>query len=329
MTVKPRIAVAPMIDWTDRHCRYFFRLFSKRVLLYTEMITTGALLHGDANRWLGFDHSEHPIAIQLGGSNPKELAQCAKLAENVNYDEVNLNVGCPSDRVQSGRFGACLMAEPRLVANCVAEMKSAVKIPVTVKSRIGIDDKDSYEELVEFIGTVASAGCDTFIIHARKAWLKGLSPKENREIPPLKYETVHQLKRDFPHLNVIINGGITTLEQAQHQLNYVDGVMIGRAAYQTPNILATIDQLFYDDQQETVSQHEILEQYIYYMERQLSNGIALKHMSRHILGLFHGLPSAKMWRRFLSENMRRDNADCSVIREASQFVKAGFATLHV
>ncbi len=318
MKVKPIFAVAPMIDWTDRHCRYFHRLFSKRIRLYTEMITTGALLHGDAKRWLNFNENEHPIALQLGGSNPKELAQCALLAKQFNYDEINLNVGCPSDRVQSGRFGACLMAEPALVAECISAMNTVVNIPVTVKTRIGIDNHDSYEELVAFISTVAAAGCETFIIHARKAWLKGLSPKENREIPPLQYDVVYQLKRDFPHLTIIINGGITTLELAQKQLNYTDGVMIGRAAYQTPYILADIDQLFFGDSHEIISQEEALEKYIQYIDGQIKQGVALKHMSRHILGLFHGQPAAKMWRRYLSENMHKIGADSGVIRDAAK-----------
>lgn len=320
MKIHPIIAVAPMIDWTDRHCRYFLRLFSKRIYLYTEMITTGALLHGDAKRWLQFNDTEHPIVIQFGGSNPKELAQCALLAKRYNYDEINLNVGCPSDRVQSGRFGACLMAEPILVADCIAAMVNAVNIPVTVKTRIGIDNRDSYQELVDFISTIASAGCNTFIIHARKAWLKGLSPKENREIPPLQYDVVYQLKRDFPHLTIIINGGITSLEIAQQQLNYTDGVMIGRAAYQTPYLLASIDQQFYGDERAVISNEEALEKYIPYIETQIKQGIALKHMCRHILGLFHGQPSAKRWRRYLSENMRRPDADVHVITEAAKLM---------
>ncbi len=324
MNNKPILAVAPMIDWTDRHCRYFFRLFSKRVLLYTEMITTGALIHGDAERWLEYDPLEHPIAIQLGGSNPAELAKCAQLASDYNYDEINLNVGCPSDRVQSGRFGACLMAEPELVAECVSAMSNAVNIPVTVKTRIGIDNKDSYEELHYFIKNVAKAGCQSFIIHARKAWLKGLSPKENREIPPLRYDIVYQLKRDFPHLNIIINGGITSLEQAQQQLKYTDGVMIGRAAYQTPFILSKIDQLFYGDNEIKISQHEVLLKYIDYIEKQLTCGIKLKHMTRHILGLFNGLPSAKRWRRYLSENMHKPDVDSKVIHEAARFIDISF-----
>ena len=320
MITKPIIAIAPMIDWTDRHCRFFLRLFSKRVFLYTEMITTGALLHGESKRWLAYDPAEHPIAIQLGGSNPTDLAQCARLAMDFNYDEINLNVGCPSDRVQSGRFGACLMAEPLLVANCVSAMTAAVKIPVTVKTRIGIDNRDSYEELIYFIETVSSAGCNSFIIHARKAWLNGLSPKENREIPPLRYDIVYRLKQDFPHLKIIINGGVTSLDQIQQQLEYVDGVMIGRAAYQTPYMLAKIDHLFYGDEKLIRSQHEILDEFINYIEKQLTHGTQLKHMVRHILGLFHGLPSAKQWRRYLSKNMHQPHVDSKVIREAAKFV---------
>ena len=242
-----RLSVAPMLDWTDRHCRYFLRLITRRTLLYTEMVTTGALIHGDRERHLGFDPAEHPVALQLGGSDPESLAACARLGADRGYDEINLNVGCPSDRVQNGRFGACLMAEPRLVAECVAAMKGRVAIPVTVKTRIGIDNRDSYEELVEFVTEIAAAGCDALIVHARKAWLQGLSPKENRDIPPLRYDLVERLKGDFPGLSISINGGVTTLAQASDLLQRLDGVMIGREAYQNPWVLAQADQVIFGD----------------------------------------------------------------------------------
>ncbi|MFI3122650.1 MAG: tRNA dihydrouridine(20/20a) synthase DusA, partial [Methylococcales bacterium] len=253
-----RFCVAPMLDWSDRHCRYFHRLLSKNALLYTEMVTTGALIHGNTQRFLQFNAEEHPVALQLGGSNPNDLAICARMAEESGYDEVNLNVGCPSDRVQNGRFGACLMAEPQLVGDCIAAMQAVVKIPVTVKSRIGIDERDSYEELTQFIDTVSKAGCETFIIHARKAWLKGLSPKENREIPPLCYETVFQLKRDFPQLEIVINGGITTLEQSSELLNHVDGVMLGREVYQNPYLLAEVDMVLFGDDVPILSRKQVI-----------------------------------------------------------------------
>lgn len=316
-----RIAVAPMLDWTDKHCRYFLRLFTQHTLLYTEMITTGAILNGKANHFLAYDKFEHPLALQLGGSNPNELAKCAKLAADFGYVEVNLNVGCPSDRVQSGRFGACLMAEPELVRDCVAAMKSAVTIPITVKTRIGIDQKDSYDELINFISTVAAGGCDVFIIHARKAWLNGLSPKENREIPPLRYEVVYQLKKDFPHLFFMLNGGVTTLEQAHQHLQFVDGVMIGRAAYQNPYILANIDQTFYGAQQEAITRQAALDKFTHYIKQQCCEGTAVKHMTRHILGLYNGLPNAKAWRRFLSENMHKDSADENILLRAAEFLQ--------
>lgn len=240
------LAVAPMLDWTDRYCRYFLRQISRHTLLYTEMVTTGALLHRDPARFLDFDADEHPLALQLGGSDPDELAACTRLATQWGYDEVNLNVGCPSDRVQSGRFGACLMAEPALVGDCVAAMCAATDRPVTVKHRIGIDDRDSYDELTRFVATVAESGCETFIVHARKAWLQGLSPKQNREVPPLQYAVVHRLKADFPHLAIVINGGFKTLDQVEQQLTQVDGVMIGREAYQNPWLLAEADRRLFD-----------------------------------------------------------------------------------
>ncbi|MBL1263105.1 tRNA dihydrouridine(20/20a) synthase DusA [Candidatus Methylomicrobium oryzae] len=315
-----RFCVAPMLDWTDRHCRFFHRLMTKRALLYTEMVTTGALLHGNRQRFLQFDPSEHPLALQLGGSDPRDLAACAKIAEDFGYDEVNLNVGCPSDRVQNGRFGACLMAEPELVADCVAAMRNAVSMPVTVKSRIGIDDRDSYEELAHFIDTVAKAGCRTFIVHARKAWLKGLSPKQNREVPPLRYEVVYRLKQDFPPLRIVLNGGITTLEQAEKALqNGVDGVMMGREAYHNPYILAEADRRLFGMSADTMPRNEIVNRLMPYIERQLAEGIRLHSITRHILGLFHGEPGARSWRRHLSEEAIKYGADAAVVREALKF----------
>lgn len=284
------------------------------------MVTTGALLHGDQDYLLAYDQAEHPIALQLGGSDPKALAQCAKIAEKYGYDEVNLNVGCPSDRVQTGRFGACLMAEPELVADCVSSMRAAVSIPVTVKTRIGIDDRDSYEDLSHFINTVADTGCETFIIHARKAWLKGLSPKENREIPPLRYEVVHQIKRDFPQLEIVINGGITNLDTAKEHLELVDGVMVGREAYYNPYMLAEVDQALYGQNESVIEQKTIVEQYLPYIEKQLQKGIQLNHITRHILGLFQGVPGARAWRRHLSEHAHRKDAGIEVVQQALSFL---------
>lgn len=315
-----RISVAPMMDWTDRHCRYFLRLISQHALLYTEMVTTGAILNGNRDYLLAYHPDEHPLALQLGGSDPQALAQCAKIAEEYGYDEVNLNIGCPSDRVQNGRFGACLMAEPNLVAACVAAMRAVVSIPVTVKTRIGIDDLDSYEHLTHFIQTVAHSGCDTFIIHARKAWLKGLSPKENREIPPLCYDVVYQVKQDFPNLTIVLNGGVTDLEQTKQHLEKVDGVMIGRAAYHHPYLLMPVDKLFYGSGTEVASPQTIIEQFLPYVEQQLSQGTALSHMTRHILGLFQGVPGARAWRRHLSEQAPRKGAGIEVIEQALRFV---------
>jgi tRNA-dihydrouridine synthase A len=303
-----------MMDWTDRHCRYFHRLISQHALLYTEMVTTGALIHGDSHRFLQFNAEEHPLALQLGGSNPQDLATCAKMAEDYGYDEVNLNVGCPSERVQNGRFGACLMLEPELVAECVVTMQQAVAIPVTVKSRIGVDDKDSYEALVNFVATIAQAGCSTFIVHARKAWLSGLSPKQNREVPPLRYDTVYQLKTDFPHLEIILNGGISTLEQADEVLQYVDGVMVGREAYHNPYMLAEVDNRFYGVQREVLLREDILESLIPYVQQQLQAGVRLNSVARHILGLFHGMPGGRLWRRQISENACKPLADETVLQ---------------
>jgi tRNA-dihydrouridine synthase A len=314
MTINRLISVAPMMEWTDRHDRYFLRLISPNALLYTEMVTTGALIHGDFKRFLQFHPLEHPLALQLGGSEPEKLAYCAKLGADFGYDEINLNVGCPSDRVQSGRFGACLMLTPQLVAESVNAMVSAVHIPVTVKCRIGVDDEDSYESLCKFIALVAQAGCNVFIIHARKAWLKGLSPKQNREIPPLRYEVVRQIKQDFPHLTIIVNGGIKTINDLQEHLTYVDGVMIGREAYTNPYLLANIEENYFATTIKT--RHEIIEQFISYVELQLQNNIKLSNMTRHILGLFQKQKGGKIWRRYLSENAHKPGAGNDVIRFA-------------
>ena len=311
-----RLSVAPMLDWTDRHCRYFHRLLSSQTLLYTEMVTTGAIIHGKGD-FLAFNEEEHPVALQLGGSNPTDLATCAKLAQERGYDEVNLNVGCPSDRVQNGRFGACLMAEPDLVAECVAAMREVVDIPVTVKTRIGIDDQDSYEFLTKFVSTVSEkGGVEQFTIHARKAWLSGLSPKENREIPPLDYPRAYQIKKDFPHLNVAVNGGVKTLEESLEHLQHLDGVMIGREAYQNPYILAQVDQLIFGLDTPVKKRKQIVEEMYPYIERQLANGSYLGHISRHMIGLFQAMPGARQWRRYISENAHKKGAGIEVLETA-------------
>ena len=309
-------SVAPMLDWTDTHCRFFHRLLSKQALLYTEMVTTGALLHGDSRRYLRFSAEESPLALQLGGSDPFALAECAKMAEAYGYAEVNLNVGCPSDRVQNGRFGACLMAEPVLVAGCISAMQRAVNIPVTVKCRIGIDDQDSYDALVRFVWTVAEAGCATFIVHARKAWLKGLSPKQNREIPPLRYDVVRQLKQDCPQLEIILNGGLTTLDACAEVMLDVDGVMVGREAYHNPYLLARVDEQFYGVRQSLPTRTTIIEAYLPYVQTQINAGVRLNSMTRHILGLFHGQPGARGWRRYISDHANKVGAGIEVITEA-------------
>ena len=311
-----RFCVAPMMEWTDRHCRYFMRLLSRHAYLYTEMVTTGALLHGDADHLLRFDPAEHPLALQLGGSDPAELAACARLAAEFGYDEINLNVGCPSDRVQTGRFGACLMAEPQRVAECVAAMSAAVDLPVTVKTRIGIDELDSYEYFAHFVSTVAAAGCETFIVHARKAWLHGLSPKQNRDVPPLRYETVHRLKQQLPHLRIILNGGLTDLGQGQAQLAEVDGVMLGRAAYHNPGLLLEVDRMFYHDDHPRPTPRQVIERMLPYMEAQLSSGTQLHHITRHLLGLFQGMRGARAWRRHLSEHGHGARAGPEVVQAA-------------
>jgi tRNA-dihydrouridine synthase A len=317
-----RLSVAPMMDWTDRHCRYFLRLLAPRVLLYTEMVPAGAILLGDRERFLRFDPAEHPVALQLGGADPDGLARCAELGAARGYDEINLNVGCPSDRVQNARFGACLMAEPDLVARCVRAMRSAAPVPVTVKTRIGIDEQDSYDFLCRFVAAVAGAGCRTVILHARKAWLSGLSPKENREVPPLRYETVHRVKADFPELEVIANGGIRTLEGARAQLAKVDGVMIGREAYQNPYALVEWERVLLGTVEEAPSRYEIVERLLPYIERELAAGTPLHAITRHILGLFNGLPGARAWRRRLSEAAHLPGADARVVVEAMAAVTA-------
>ena len=306
-----------MLDWTDRHFRYFARLISRHTLLYTEMVATGALIHGDRYRFLHFDPAEHPLALQLGGSEPTQLARCARMGADWGYDEINLNLGCPSDRVQSGRFGACLMAEPALVAECVAAMKAAVAIPVTVKSRIGIDHLDSYEALARFVEQLGAAGCDAFVVHARKAWLQGLSPKENREIPPLRYDRVRRLKRDFPQYPIIVNGGIGSLGEAQAHLRRLDGVMIGRAAYENPWILARADQDIFGMPERAPTRREVLEALLPYVERELAAGTPLKRITRHLLGLFQGEPGARAWRRQLSEQAHRPGVGPELILHAA------------
>ena len=308
------LSVAPMMDWTDRHCRYFHRLLSPNARLYTEMVTSPALIHGDRERLLGFDSSEHPLALQLGGSDPVELAEAARIGAKFGYDEINLNIGCPSDRVQSGRFGACLMHEPALVADCFSAMHEAVSIPVTIKCRLGVDDQDEYADLQHFIETVAARGCEVFVVHARKAWLKGLSPKENRDVPPLNYERVYQLKRDFPTLEIIINGGIQTLAEVQSHLQYTDGVMLGRTAYHEPYRLAELENLLFDTP--LPSRESIIVRMRPYIEKHLAEGGKLQHITRHLLGIFQGLPGARAWKRSLSENAHRPDAGLEVIDHA-------------
>ncbi|XKM13987.1 tRNA dihydrouridine(20/20a) synthase DusA [Orbaceae bacterium ac157xtp] len=313
-----KFSIAPMLDWTDRHCRYFHRILTKQTLLYTEMVTTGAILFGKGD-YLAYNEQEHPLALQLGGSDPKALAQCAKLAQELGYDEINLNVGCPSDRVQNGMFGACLMANAQLVADCVKAMQDVVDIPVTVKSRIGIDDQDSYAFLCNFIETVQPY-CQTFIVHARKAWLSGLSPKENREVPPLDYQRVYQLKKDYPMLTIAINGGVKTIEEVKHHLRYVDGVMMGREAYQNPLILSEIDQQIFDSKAPIITAIEAIKQLYPYIENELTNGAQLNHIMRHTLGIFNGKKGAKQWRRYLSENAHKKGAGIEVVEKALGFV---------
>lgn len=314
-----KFSVAPMLDWTDRHCRYFHRILTKQSLLYTEMVTTGAILFGKGD-YLTFNAEEHPVSLQLGGSDPVSLAKCAKLAEQRGYDEINLNVGCPSDRVQNGMFGACLMGNATLVADCIKAMQDAVTIPVTVKHRIGIDQQDSYEFVCHFIETIMPY-CQTFIVHARKAWLSGLSPKENREVPPLDYECVYQLKRDYPELVIAINGGITSLEQIKIHLQHVDGVMVGREAYQNPMLLSEIDQQIFAKDHAITNPISAIEQLFPYIEVELAKGTQLNHIMRHTLGIFNGKKGAKQWRRYLSENAHKKGAGLEVVEKALSFIQ--------
>jgi len=317
MLVNPcPVSVAPMMDWTDRHCRYFLRLISRHARLYTEMITSAALMHGDRDRLLAFHASEHPLAIQFGGSEPEELARCAAWAEQSGFDEINLNVGCPSDSVQSGHFGACLMLEPERVAACVAVMRQVVSVPVTVKTRIGVDEQDSYDELIRFVSLLQDAGLERLIVHARKAWLQGLSPKQNREIPPIRYDWVYRIKKDFPSLDIHINGGVKTLDEVDTHLERVDGVMIGRAAYHNPYLLADIDRRYAGDMGPPPGRHQIIQRLLPYIELELSRGTRLQQITRHILGLFQGRPGARAWRRMLSERAHRPGAGVEVLEQA-------------
>lgn len=309
------ISVAPMMDWTDRHDRYFLRLIAPNILLYTEMITAQALHYGDVDYLLAYNPSEHPLALQLGGSDPALLAAAAQLGEAYGYDEINLNVGCPSPRVSLGRFGACLMLEPALVANCVLAMKAVTKLPVTVKCRIGVDNHDSYASLQHFIEVVAASGCSTFIIHARKAWLHGLSPKENREIPPLQYDIVRQVKRDYPALTIILNGGIKNLAQIEAELPYVDGIMIGREAYSNPYFLAEIQAKYYPGTS-VLTRADIVKEMIPYIVQQVQKSVRLSSISRHILGLYNGVRGAAIWRRYLSEHAHKVGASAEIVEQA-------------
>jgi tRNA-dihydrouridine synthase A len=321
-----RLCTAPMMDWSDRHCRYFFRLLAPHARLYTEMVGTGALLHGDRARHLDFDPAERPLALQLGGSEAEELARCARLAARWGYDEINLNVGCPSERVQKGAFGACLMAEPRLVADCVRALHEASALPVSVKHRTGIDRVESYEFLRDFVGTVAEAGCSVFIVHARNAWLKGLSPKENREVPPLRYDFVHRLKREFGGLTIVLNGGLSSWASIDEQLTRVDGVMLGRTAYHDPWVLAEADARLFGDAAALRSRREIAQAMRSYAERQCAHGgVALRQLARHMLGLYHGRPNARLWRRLLSDPARLAANDPALISEAVERVEAPLA----
>ena len=314
-----RFCVAPMMDWTDRHCRYFHRQLAPQARLYTEMVTTGALLHGQPVRWLAHDAAEHPLALQLGGHEPAQLTTAARIGADFGYDEINLNVGCPSDRVQSGRFGACLMREPALVADCVAAMRAAVHIPVTVKCRIGVDDQDDYADLHRFAETLIGAGLEVLIVHARKAWLHGLSPKENREIPPLDYPRVYRLKREFPQLTIVINGGVVAVDAARGHLQQVDGVMLGRAAYHDPYVLARLEHALFGTPLPT--RESILQRLAPYITAQVHGGEAVHHIARHVLGLFHGEPGARAFRRHLSEHMRAAGADFGVLMRAVEAMR--------
>ncbi|WP_131873238.1 MULTISPECIES: tRNA dihydrouridine(20/20a) synthase DusA [unclassified Bradyrhizobium] len=320
--MRSKFSVAPMMDWTDRHCRVFHRHLSRRALLYTEMLTTGAVIHGDRLRLLGFDHCEHPVALQLGGSDPRELAEAARIGEAFGYDEINLNVGCPSDRVKGGRFGACLMAEPELVARCVDAMKRTVAIPVTVKCRIGIDEQDPEVALDALVHAVVASGCDALIVHARKAWLNGLSPKENRNVPPLDYDRVYRLKHAMPGVTVIINGGIPGIEDAKAHLEHVDGVMLGRAAYQEPWRLLSVDREIFGEAAPHATMQDALEAMMPYIEQQLVRGTRLHAITRHFVGAFHAVPGARAFRRHLAEQGVRPGAGLEVLRDAIAHVAA-------
>jgi tRNA-dihydrouridine synthase A len=324
-THQSRFSVAPMMEWTDSRCRVFHRLLSRRALLYTEMVTTGAVIHGDRSRLLGFDASEHPVALQLGGSNPADLAISAKIGEDFGYDEININIGCPSDRVKEGRFGACLMAEPELVADCVAAMKRAVTIRVTVKCRLGIDDQDPETALDALAHAVVAAGADALIVHARKAWLDGLSPKQNRDIPPLDYDRVYRLKRAMPEVPIILNGGIGSVAAAKQHLEHVDGVMLGRAAYQEPWRLLDVDSELFGEAAPYATMKEALEALIPYIDEKLRQGVRLHAITRHVIGSFQGVPGARAFRRYLAEFGVKPDADSSVLTKAMTAVRDGLA----
>lgn len=319
--VNRRFCIAPMMDCTDRHDRYFLRLFSPHMLLYSEMVTAQAIIHGDRDYLLGFDQAEHLLAVQLGGSDPAQLAEAARICEGYGYDEINLNVGCPSDRVKSGFFGACLMAEPERVAECVSAMKAVVKVPVTVKHRTGIDDQDSWDELTRFMQCQIDAGSDAMIVHARKAWLQGLSPKQNRDIPPLQYEWVYQLKQEFPDAQIILNGGINTLEACEQHLQKVDGVMLGREPYANPYMLAELDSKLFNDDHPVPDRFEILQRFYPYLEQHMSQGMPISKVVRHIIGLFHAQPNGKQWRRYLSDHAFKRDAGIEVIQQAENLVR--------
>ena len=321
------LCVAPMMDWTDRYCRYFHRLLAPSAMLYTEMVTTGAVLFGDRERLLAFNEAEHPVALQLGGSEPDALAESAKIGESLGYDEINLNVGCPSDRVQKGRFGACLMLEPALVKDCLAAIIDRVSVPVTIKSRLGVDDHYSYEYFRDFTATVMESGCRVLIAHARKALLSGLSPKENREIPPLHHDWVYRLKQEMPELEIVINGGVDSVENAKSHLQHVDGVMLGRAAYQTPWVLAECEQAF-GQRQSTISREEMVDRMTGYLVEQVDADVPVKRITRHMLGLFQGCPGAKAWRRFLSQNAYRDDRNSNILHQAMDELSKTAAKSH-
>ena len=312
-----QFSVAPMLDWTDRHCRYFYRVMSEHALLYSEMVTTGAILYGDQDRHLYFEE-KGPVALQLGGSDPMDLAKAAKIGESYGYSEINLNCGCPSDRVQKGRFGACLMEEPALVADCYQAMREATSLPVTIKTRIGIDEEESYEFLARFIDTISARGCNHFVLHARKAWLSGLSPKENRDIPPLNYERVFEIKRNYPALTIGLNGGVQTLAETKSLLEKVDTVMMGRSIYHHPYQMSEVDSLLYGDDNEKITRLDVIMAMEGYITKHINQGGRLNHIARHMLGLFHEVPKSRLWRRYLSENMHKEGADFQVLLTAYQ-----------